>query len=172
MSNPRIRRVLHVAEKNSVAKGIAPILAGDRKNIRQTSSKEKYCPLYRFNARMRLPGVQNDSYYDHVVTSVRGHLLSLEFANGYNKSWNSVPIDTLFTAPVETYCSTEMKNLEGALMQEAKNVQVLVLWLDCDREGEAIAAEVAKTCKAAKAPDRLPRPVFRSHIPGHYNSRF
>eukprot|EP00949_MAST-11_sp_MAST-11-sp1_P000801 g801.t1 len=135
-------------QKNSVAKGIAPILAGDRKNIRQTSSKEKYCPLYRFNARMRLPGVQNDSYYDHVVTSVRGHLLSLEFANGYNKSWNSVPIDKLFTAPVETYCSTEMKNLEGALMQEAKNVQVLVLWLDCDREGEAIAAEVAKTCKA------------------------
>jgi len=46
------------------------------------------------------------------------------------------------------------------LQNLAKNASAVVLWLDCDREGEAIAYEVLRVCQEVK-PDIE---VYRAHF--------
>jgi DNA topoisomerase IA len=43
----------------------------------------------------------------------------------------------------------DKERLGDQLRNEARAVQWLVLWLDCDREGENIAYEVINVCRAA-----------------------
>ena len=76
------------------------------------------------------------------VTSVTGHIFSLDFPAKY-QNWDTVdPLD-LFDAP--TVHSPEGKGgIVKHLEREAKGVDYLVLWLDCDREGENICFEVIK----------------------------
>jgi DNA topoisomerase-3 len=40
-----------------------------------------------------------------------------------------------------------MSAISDNLQKEAKYAQVLVIWTDCDREGENIGAEVVQICK-------------------------
>ncbi|CAM9756027.1 unnamed protein product, partial [Heterosigma akashiwo] len=62
------------------------------------------------------------------------------------RKWNACqPID-LFHLPIEKYVREDMKQLEQQLKEEARKAQWLVLWLDCDREGENIAYEVINVC--------------------------
>lgn len=39
-----------------------------------------------------------------------------------------------------------MRNIARTLAEESANSDILVIWTDCDREGESIGAEVAKVC--------------------------
>ena len=131
------RHVLHVAEKNSVAKPLARILSQGRCTV--SSGQEKYCPLYTFKGDFR--GTQRTQ----IVTSVRGHLLSQDFEDTY-RHWNESTTVKLFDATIRQYLPDDMKNLEKQLISNAKKCDTIVLWLDCDREGEAIAAEVVTVC--------------------------
>jgi DNA topoisomerase III len=128
---------LHVAEKNSVAKPLARILSQGRCTV--SSGPEKYCPLYTFQGDFR--GTQRTQ----VVTSVRGHLLSQDFDDTY-RQWNASTTVKLFDAPIKEFVPEGMKNLEKQLIANARKCNTIVLWLDCDREGEAIAAEVVTVC--------------------------
>ena len=54
----------------------------------------------------------------------------------------------LFDAPVRKHIPDSKRNLKELLQTEARMSTDLVLWLDCDREGENIAFEVVDCCKA------------------------
>ena len=73
------------------------------------------------------------------MTSVAGHLFSIDFPDEL-QDWDSVDPACLFDAPVEK--RPTKGSVLTSLRNEGKGVDYLVLWLDCDREGEAIAFEV------------------------------
>ena len=148
--------VLHVAEKPTVAKTIAQILSGG------TASKDagdsKFNPNFSF--KLQFPGVGDAA---HVVTSVTGHLMEIDFVQPY-RGWRACePID-LFTCPVEKTVPKDKRGIERNLKRLAKQSAHLVLWLDCDREGENIAYEVVGVCLGSKKTLKVHRAVFSSLV--------
>ena len=82
-----------------------------------------------------------------LFSSVAGHLLELEFNPPYN-SWRGCRPAELYTAPVSKHVSKgEGEKIKRNLQTLARRAQWLVLWLDCDREGENIAFEVIQVCR-------------------------
>jgi len=98
-----------------------------------------------------------------ITTSVRGHLASQDF--GANYGWNKCRHVALFEAPIETYYSPDMQPLENMLRQQARRAQALILWLDCDREGEAIGDEVQKVCLESNPRLKVYRARFSTVMP-------
>ena len=100
------------------------------------------------------------------MTSVRGHLMELDFTAEHRK-WNSCAPRALFDAPVQKSVRSDMDGIAQALEREAERADWLVLWLDCDREGENIAFEVIDVCRKAHArrnPRRAELRVLRAHF--------
>jgi len=75
------------------------------------------------------------------VTSVIGHVFSVDFPPAYQNWEGTDPMD-LFNAPVlRSECNPKV-HIHRHLAQEARGCTYLILWLDCDREGENICYEV------------------------------
>ncbi|XP_064405762.1 DNA topoisomerase 3-alpha-like isoform X2 [Halichondria panicea] len=85
-----------------------------------------------------------------VMTSVSGHLLSLDFNLAY-KNWNNCTPGTLFTADVQRFCPDNFIPIKKTLEREVRGCQHLVLWTDGDREGEGIAAEIVEVVTNVKS---------------------
>ena len=98
-----------------------------------------------------------------VTTSVRGHLASQDFGPRYGWS-NCAPL-ALFSAPIETMYRDDMVPLERMLANQARRAKVLILWLDCDREGEAIGDEVRIACCDANPRLEVYRARFSTVLP-------
>lgn len=63
----------------------------------------------------------------------------------------SVDPVALFDAPVVQRCETETaEQIKRTLEREVSGCDHLVLWTDCDREGEAIGFEIIDICRAIK----------------------
>jgi len=76
------------------------------------------------------------------ISSVAGHVFSVDFPPAY-QNWDSVnPVD-LFSAPI-----VSVPEGKGGIVRHLERVgrgaDFLVLWLDCDREGENICFEVIR----------------------------
>uniref|UniRef100_A0A9J2PXL6 DNA topoisomerase n=1 Tax=Ascaris lumbricoides TaxID=6252 RepID=A0A9J2PXL6_ASCLU len=145
-------RALFVAEKNDAAKSIAAILS--RGASARRDSRSKYNKIYQFNASLL-----NESNCAVAVTSVAGHLLQHRFPDAY-KSWTETPMASLFSAPVVKGVIVGMEPIRETLIEETRLSDVLVIWTDCDREGEGIGAEVASVCLSVK-PNM---PVYRARF--------
>ena len=124
-----------VAEKPSIAGSIASILGAGRESL----AKSGKLPVHEF------PGVFMGKHVTYRVTSVAGHVFSTDFPNEY-QSWDTVDPETLFEAP--TVKSETSKGVISHLKDCARGASYVVLWLDCDREGENICFEVLDVISA------------------------
>lgn len=97
-------------------------------------------------------------------TSVSGHLMGLDFAPT-NKKWSSETTIDLYSAPVIKSVPDDKKVQEKQLQQLARSCQWLVLWLDCDREGENISFEVIQVCYQANPRLVIKRARFSALTP-------
>ncbi|KAJ6476019.1 prokaryotic type I DNA topoisomerase [Mycena vitilis] len=132
-------RVLCVAEKPSIAKSIAQILSGGQLTSRPTQNK--YIRNYDFD--------YPQTRAQFTVTCVSGHLTSHDFPDTHRKWYSCDPL-VLFDAPVESFISKDSKAIENNLAAEARRADMLMIWTDCDREGEHIGSEVKRVCRRAK----------------------
>lgn len=133
--------ILNVAEKPSVARAITEILAGNSATKRQGHSV--YNPIHEFNYTLKGRNCKM------VVTSVAGHLLDFDFPEPYNKNWSRCAPEELFSMDIECKVPENSVQIVKTLEVEAKRANQLILWLDCDREGENIAFEVIRVCEGS-----------------------
>ncbi|GAQ86760.1 DNA topoisomerase III [Klebsormidium nitens] len=144
-------RALNVAEKPSVAKAVSQILS--RGQYRTREGLSVYNKVFEFNYTV------GNQQVDMLMTSVSGHLMELDFEDQYRK-WHSCQPVQLYDLPVHKKVPQDKYGLRDTLHRESRNCQWLVLWLDCDREGENIAYEVIQVCQ-----ERNPRlNIFRARF--------
>ena len=93
------------------------------------------------------------------MRKVRGHILGMDFAAPFNK-WSACSPVELFTVPTVWAPGEDMDELVDQLKGLARECQWVILWLDCDREGEAIGFEVKAICDAANGHLRFLRARF------------
>jgi DNA topoisomerase III len=136
--------VMHVAEKPSVAKQLAPHLCTRGTNPRRKADSSWHTLEFKGNWLSK-------GEVSHVMTSVRGHLLSQDFTPEY-RAWHACePVQLMDEgSPIESFCPEDMKNVHENLQKLAKTCHLLVLWTDCDREGEHIGYEIMQVCQEAK----------------------
>ncbi|XP_043282563.1 DNA topoisomerase 3-alpha isoform X2 [Venturia canescens] len=145
-------KVLNVAEKNDAAKNIASLLSGGHSNRREGLSP--YNKIYEFDMSLFNQNCKM------IMTSVSGHLLNHEFVGSYRR-WQGCHPLALFDAPIVKQCATEsMEKIKKTLEREVKWCNTLIIWTDCDREGENIGFEIIDICKAVKPNLRIYRAKF------------
>ncbi|KAG1968494.1 DNA topoisomerase 3-alpha [Pimephales promelas] len=152
----QIKKVLCVAEKNDAAKGIAEIMSNGRSRRREGCSV--YNKIYEYEYNLFGQNVTVN------MTSVSGHLLALEFKAPFQK-WHSCNPVLLFDAEVEKYCPENFIPIKRTLEKEVRQCQALVIWTDCDREGENIGFEIINVCKAVKPNIQVFRARFSEITP-------
>ena len=133
-------KVLNVAEKNDAAKNIANIMSGGRANRREGYSH--FNKIYEFDYMVQ--GQQAEM----VMTSLSGHLLNMEFAPQYRKWYSCNPV-ALFDAPLAKGVGEGNNSalIKKTLQREVRGAKLLIIWTDCDREGENIGMEVVTVCR-------------------------
>ncbi|XP_060074052.1 DNA topoisomerase 3-beta-1-like [Ylistrum balloti] len=130
-----MKTVLMVAEKPSLAQSIAKILSNGQMNSRKGSNGA--CSVHEY--RGVFPPTRENVFYK--MTSVCGHVFGLDFMGKYN-NWDRVDPVELFSAPTTKKEATEKLKMPAFLSKEARGADYVVLWLDCDKEGENICFEV------------------------------
>ena len=146
-------KVLNVAEKNDAAKNIANIMSGGRANRREGYSH--FNKIYEFDYMVQ--GQQAEM----VMTSLSGHLLNMEFAPQYRKWYSCNPI-ALFDAPLAKGVGEGNNSalIKKTLQREVRGAKLLIIWTDCDREGENIGMEVVTVCREVLPGVRILRAKF------------
>ena len=170
--------ILNVAEKPSVARALSSVFSQipnsrDLPPLRNQAAQifvidNVIFPSINIQGNGTLIPIQNnrnDRSHKMIVTSVRGHLASQDFPPNYG--WNSCPPISLFEAPIETLYKHDMQPLQRMIQDQCRNVDGIILWLDCDREGEAICDEVRTVCLNSnpRLRDRIYRAKFSTVLP-------
>ncbi|CEG78805.1 Putative DNA topoisomerase [Rhizopus microsporus] len=126
--------VLMVAEKPSLAESLSKLLAPSG----QYTTHKRTTPVHEWRGMFR------DQPAEFHFTSVTGHVYSLDFTKEYN-SWDIEPMKLFDAKTIKLESNPKMK-ITNHLQNMAKGMDYLVLWLDCDREGENICFEVIENC--------------------------
>ncbi|XP_046559637.1 DNA topoisomerase 3-beta-1-like [Haliotis rubra] len=128
-----MRTVLMVAEKPSLAQSLAKILSNGAMNSRKGMNGA--CSVHEYRGKF------NGDTVFFKMTSVCGHVMSCDFMGKYN-NWDKVDPVELFQAPIQKKEATPNLHMPAFLRKEGQGADYLVLWLDCDKEGENICFEV------------------------------
>ncbi len=147
---------LMVAEKPSVARSLKDILGGNQATTCEGRSS--------FNKIHKYTGDVAGRTMNVMITSVLGHLMEIDFTPSH-RSWSSCAPGDLFEAPICKSVRSDQSDLERQLKDLARCSTLLVLWLDCDREGENICFEVIDVCRSANRNIRVKRARFSALIP-------
>lgn len=150
-----MKKVFMVAEKPSLAQSLANILSDGKAKTRKGSNGA--CSVHQWN------GYFNNDDVIFIMTSVCGHVMGLDFIGKYN-NWDSVDPVELFSAPTEKKEATPKLRMPGFLAQEAKGSDYLVLWLDCDKEGENICFEVIHAVQSSMKYQDNPEYIYRARF--------
>ncbi|GAB1320611.1 DNA topoisomerase [Madurella fahalii] len=154
-------RILCVAEKPSIAKAVAGHLSGGHYQTQNT--RDTYIKNYSFDFDFGAPW----GHCSVTMTAVKGHLTAVEFPPDF-KQWEYPPPDRLFDAPVRTVIPTDNKHIAKNIEDQARRVSVLVIWTDCDREGEHIGSEIRDAARKGNSQIQVKRARFsnveRAHI--------
>lgn len=169
--------VLNVAEKPSVARALAGVFDQIPGSSSRPMTRNAAAQVFT-HENVQFPSIlsqrnnnhhpNNNNHNNNIVghtmitTSIRGHLASQEFPPQYG--WSSCAPIALFDAMIETQYKPDMEPLERMLRQQSRHVNALILWLDCDREGEAIAEEVRVVCVDANPRLVRENTVFRARF--------
>lgn len=157
-------RVLSVAEKNDVAKNVANILG--RGAVRMRNGLSKWNKVYEFQAHNRMLG-----QCQVAMTSVSGHLFNYDFTDAH-RTWHACQPKDLFSAPITKICDKNNNQIKNQIEKEARNCDVLMIWTDCDREGENIGFEVISVCTRVNSRLRIFRAHFSEVTPAAVNRAF
>jgi len=157
-------KILNVAEKPSVARGISQIMSrGSSRNRRGFSPHN---PIYTFTYSGQIRGNGHFGPINRcemIFTSVAGHMMELDF-DGSMRAWTIPSAIKCFDADVVKTVSERSEALAKTLKREIRQCTALILWLDCDREGENIAMEVVEVCRKVKANVVVKRARFSAVI--------
>lgn len=170
--------VLNVAEKPSVARALAQVFSRFNTGVQDRGSQRTGNSNQVFtHENVQFPDVMRQPYHPSaapppvqshtmITTSVRGHLASQDFPSEFG--WNKCdPLELLDEqkTPIETSYRGDMQALQQQLQRLSRQCTVVILWLDCDREGEAIGDEVRQVCLQAKRNLKVLRARFSTVLP-------
>ncbi|CAN7994772.1 unnamed protein product [Ixodes hexagonus] len=133
-----MKNVLMVAEKPALAQSLAAILSNGTMKSRKGISSA--CTVYEYIGKFKNEPAR------FKMTSVCGHVMTTDFIGKYN-SWDRVDPAELFSAPTEKKEANPKLQIPRFLEKEGQGCDYLVLWLDCDKEGENICFEVVNIVK-------------------------
>ncbi|CAB3411068.1 unnamed protein product [Caenorhabditis bovis] len=131
--------VLMVAEKPMLAESIAKLLSDGKATKRKGWNNACSVSEYSGNFLGKNAWIK--------VTSTCGHVMSLDFPSKFN-NWERVDPSELYSAPTNKIEANPKMKMNDYLASEAKNADYLVLWLDCDKEGENICFEVIEAVRS------------------------
>ena len=129
--------VMMVAEKPSIALSITEALCG--KNFSKRTGPAKGIPIYTFKGHFKGHSA------NFKVTSVAGHVYNRDFPVTFQDRRRD-PVQ-LFDAPTIRACDKRARPVAKHLQMVSANIDFMVLWLDCDKEGENICFEVLDICR-------------------------
>jgi DNA topoisomerase-1 len=117
---------LIITEKHDAAKRIAQILAGSKPRSR------------------RMGGIEVFHFDDQVVLGLSGHIVGIDYPQGYN-NWQKVDCKDLIWAEIVT--RPLQKNIISALRTLGGQADRVTIATDYDREGELIGVEALKIAR-------------------------
>ncbi|XP_015173858.1 PREDICTED: DNA topoisomerase 3-beta-1 [Polistes dominula] len=132
---------LMVAEKPSLAASLAFILSNGRCTSKKAPNKS--CSVHEWIGEFRTETVM------FKMTSVCGHVMTLDFIGKYN-NWDKVDPVELFSCPTEKKEAAPKLAIPYFLAKQGAYCDYLILWLDCDKEGENICFEVIHAIQKVK----------------------
>lgn len=152
-------------------------------NAAQHNTRDTYIKNYSFDFDFGAPW----GHCSVTMTAVRGHLTAVEFPSDF-KQWEYPPPDRLFDAPIRTVIPTvcvvassflilkllvspapqDNQHIAKNIEDQARYVSALVIWTDCDREGEHIGSEIRDAARKGNSQIQVRRARFsnveRAHI--------
>ncbi|KAG7290478.1 hypothetical protein NEMBOFW57_000480 [Staphylotrichum longicolle] len=121
----------------------------------QNNTRDAYIKNYTFDYDFGAPW----GHCSVTMTAVKGHLTAVEFPAEF-KQWEYPPPDRLFDADVLTVIPNDNKSIAKNIEDQARRASALVIWTDCDREGEHIGSEIRDAARKGNRQIQVKRARF------------